>query len=94
MPEYVEDFFLRAYRRIAGQRLTPRPGQNGRFYAIPNVPYDLRQWGENYDFKANYGLLFLITNKSPSTNTWPASKRRLNLSRPAIPCRKRLIRKS
>lgn len=58
VPEYVEDFFLRAYRRIAGQRLTPRPGQNGRFYSIPNVPYDLRQWGENYDFKANYGLLF------------------------------------
>ena len=58
VPEYVEDYFLRAYQRIGGQRLTPRSGGNSRFYTIANVPYDLRQWGQDYDFKTNYGLLF------------------------------------
>ena len=58
VPEYVEDYFLRAYHRIGGQRLTPHSGQNGRFYTISNVPYDLRQWGQDYDFKTAYGLLF------------------------------------
>ena len=58
VPEYVEDYFLRAYQRIGGQRLMPRSGGNSRFYTIANVPYDLRQWGQDYDFKTNYGLLF------------------------------------
>ncbi len=58
VPEYVEDYFLRAYRRISGRHLTARSIQNGRFYSIANVPYDLRQWGQNYDFKTAYGLLF------------------------------------
>lgn len=58
VPEYVEDYFLRAYRRIGGQRLAARTGEDGRFYTIANVPYDLRQWGQDYDFKTSYGLLF------------------------------------
>lgn len=58
VPEYVEDYFLRAYRRIGGQRLAARTGENGRFYTIANVPYDLRQWGQDYGFKTSYGLLF------------------------------------
>ena len=58
VPEYVEDYFLRAYRRIGDQQLKPRLGQSGRFYTVTNVPYELRQWGQNYSFKTNYGLLF------------------------------------
>jgi superfamily II DNA or RNA helicase len=58
VPEYVEDYFLRAYHRLSGQRLTGRGGDNGRFYTLANIPYDLRRWGQDYDFKVNYGPLF------------------------------------
>ena len=58
VPEYVEDYFLRAYRRLIGQRLTGRAGKHGRFYTLTNIPYDLRHWGQDYDFKVNYGPLF------------------------------------
>jgi superfamily II DNA or RNA helicase len=58
VPEYVEDYFLRAYRRLTNQRLAPRLVDNGRFYTLTNIPYDLRQWGQDYSFKTAYGLLF------------------------------------
>lgn len=58
VPEYVEDYFLRAYGRITNQRLTPRTGSKSRFYTINNVPYDLRQWGQDYSFKTAYGMVF------------------------------------
>ncbi len=81
MPEYVQDFFLRAYRRVGGtiQRRkdsphaapipSPNPsaalraglggrGQEGYFYAIDRVPFELRQWNDDYGFKTTYGEVF------------------------------------
>lgn len=53
VPEYVEDYFLRAFRRLGGQ-----VEQRGETYAISSVPYRLRRWGEDYNFKTRYGTLF------------------------------------
>jgi superfamily II DNA or RNA helicase len=61
MPEYVEDYFLRAYRRLGGtiqRRNSPPSARGGYFYTIPLVPFELRQWNENYNFKTTYGKLF------------------------------------
>lgn len=58
VPEYVEDYFLRAYRRLADSKVERRDETNGRFYAISNVPYDLRRWDNNYQFKTTYGAIF------------------------------------
>jgi superfamily II DNA or RNA helicase len=58
VPEYVEDYFLRAYRRLTNQRLAPRLVDNGRFYTVSNIPYDLRQWEQDYSFKTAYGPLY------------------------------------
>jgi superfamily II DNA/RNA helicase len=54
VPEYVEDYFLRSFRRLEGdvERRT------GGTYAVTSVPYEFRRWGENYDFKVTYGQLF------------------------------------
>jgi hypothetical protein len=57
VPEYVEDYFLRAYRRLGG-RIEERKLPAGALYHIANVPYELRRWSENYDFKSSYGALF------------------------------------
>ncbi len=53
VPEYVEDYFLRAFRRLGGQI-----EQRNETYSITAVPYDLRRWGDDYDFKATYGRVF------------------------------------
>jgi superfamily II DNA or RNA helicase len=53
VPEYVEDYFLRAFRRLGGT--VERRGQT---YHLPSVPYDLRRWGDNYNFKTAYGQIF------------------------------------
>ena len=54
VPEYVGDYFLRAFRRLGG-RVERR---DGKTYAISSVPYELRRWGEDYAFKTTYGTLF------------------------------------
>ncbi|MDY7079084.1 MAG: helicase-related protein [Chloroflexota bacterium] len=54
VPEYVEDYFLRALRRLGGT--VERRGDNS--YAIPSVPFELRRWGDDYSFKTTYGTLF------------------------------------
>jgi hypothetical protein len=54
VPEYVEDYFLRAFRRLEGD-LERRAGGT---YAVTSVPYELRRWGDDYDFKVTYGQLF------------------------------------
>jgi superfamily II DNA or RNA helicase len=54
VPEYVEDYFLRAFRRLEGDVET----RAGGTYAVTSVPYELRRWGGNYDFKVTYGQLF------------------------------------
>jgi SNF2 family DNA or RNA helicase len=58
VPEYVEDYFLRAYRRLAGGKVERRETSDSSFYAISHVPYELRRWGDDYRFKTAYGALF------------------------------------
>ncbi|MCL4264797.1 MAG: DEAD/DEAH box helicase [Anaerolineae bacterium] len=55
VPEYVQDYFLRAYPRLGGTMDT-RQTEDG-FYAIQNVPYELRRWNDDYRFKTAYGTL-------------------------------------
>jgi len=50
VPEYVEDYFLRAFRRLGGKIERRQPG-----YAILSVPHELRRWNEDYNFKTTYG---------------------------------------
>jgi len=50
VPEYVGDYFLRAFRRLGGKIERREPG-----YTIPSVPYELRRWNEDYRFKTTYG---------------------------------------
>ncbi|MBN1259367.1 MAG: DUF3883 domain-containing protein [Anaerolineae bacterium] len=53
VPEYVCDYFLRAFRRLEGT-VTARDG----LYSVPNVPFELRRWGKDYTFKTTYGVVF------------------------------------
>jgi SNF2 family DNA or RNA helicase len=53
VPEYVEDYFLRAFRRLGGS-----VERRDKTYHIPSVPFELRRWGEDYSFKTTYGTLF------------------------------------
>ena len=57
VPEYVEDFFLRAYRRFGG-RIETMESDGVSQYKIPRVPYDFKRWGEEYEFKTTFGKLF------------------------------------
>jgi len=54
VPEYVADYFLRAFRRLGG-RVERRAGDT---YTVPSVPFELRRWGNDYSFKTTYGTLF------------------------------------
>ena len=56
VPEYVEDYFIRAYRRLGG-RIDKRAVHDARLYTVTNVPFDLRRLGENYAFKTAYGTV-------------------------------------
>lgn len=67
VPEYVADYFLRAFRRLGG-RTTRLPderrdgeseagGPGPALYAVPDVPYELRRWVQDLDFKSAYGVL-------------------------------------
>ncbi len=61
VPEYVGDYFLRAFRRLGGtveRRADPDGDAQASLYAVSSVPFDLRQWGEDYGFKTTYGALF------------------------------------
>lgn len=53
VPEYVEDYFLRAFRRLGGSY-----ERRGDTIAVPLVPFDLRRWGDDTRFKTLYGVLF------------------------------------
>lgn len=53
VPEYVADYFQRAFRRLGGQIEAA-----SATYSIASVPFDLRRWGEDYDFKAAYGRVY------------------------------------
>ena len=54
VPEYVADYFLRAFRRLGG-KVERRADDT---YAVPSVPFELRRWGNDYSFKTTYGTLF------------------------------------
>ena len=61
VPEYVGDYFLRAFRRLGGtveRRADPDGDAQASLYAVSSVPFELRQWGEDYGFKTTYGALF------------------------------------
>ncbi len=53
VPEYVQDYFLRAFQRFGG-----KVTQRGDVFSISSVPYELRQWNDNYAFKTLYGTIF------------------------------------
>ena len=64
VPEYVSDYFVRAFRRLGGRieaRPEPVEGQRARVYTISSVPYELRQWNDDVGraasaaFKTTYG---------------------------------------
>jgi len=52
VPEYIEAFFIRAFNHFKGE-ITKEDG----FYTIPSVPFDIRKWGDNPDFKNRYGVI-------------------------------------
>jgi len=53
VPEYVQDYFLRAFQRFGG-----KIPQKGNVYSISSVPYNLRRWNDNFAFKTLYGTIF------------------------------------
>ncbi|MGC9400238.1 MAG: helicase-related protein [Anaerolineae bacterium] len=53
VPEYVADYFRRAFKRLGGE-LERRDGH----YYVPAVPYEVRRRGKDYAFKTTYGQLF------------------------------------
>jgi SNF2 family DNA or RNA helicase len=57
VPEYVEDYFLRAYHRLGGEVIKIQERDPG-VYKIPRVPYELRQWNNDYNFHIGFGTLF------------------------------------
>lgn len=56
VPEYVEDYFVRAYQRLGG-RIEKRAVHDARLYTVSNVPFELRKLGEDYEFKTAYGAV-------------------------------------
>lgn len=50
VPAYVQDYFLRAFERVGGKYSRIEYG-----FRIDSVPYELRRWNEDYDFKIQYG---------------------------------------
>jgi len=50
VPEYIEDYFLRAFERFGGKVI-----ESDDYYRIENVPYDIRKYAENKEFKTDYG---------------------------------------
>jgi len=52
VPEYIEDFFLRAFDELDG-----RIQERSEYYRIENVPYELRAYNDDTDFKQDYGTV-------------------------------------
>ncbi len=52
VPEYVADYFVRAFRRLGG-----RVEHRDELFSVPDVPYELRRWSQDLDFKSAYGAL-------------------------------------
>jgi len=52
VPEYIEDYFLRAFERFEGNIK-----KMDDYYRVKNVPYEIRKVADNEDFKNNYGSI-------------------------------------
>jgi superfamily II DNA or RNA helicase len=52
MPEYIEDYFLRAFQRFGGTY-----DKLDETYRIKSVPFDLRKLNNDYVFKTKYGAV-------------------------------------
>ena len=53
IPEYVEEFFKRAFKKAGGKFRELKGG----FIAIDSVPYEIRKIAESVDFKNRFGVL-------------------------------------
>ncbi len=53
IPEYVEEFFIRAFEKAGGKLKSRKDG----FISIDSIPYEIRRIGEEFDFKTRYGVL-------------------------------------
>ncbi|MFN3472284.1 MAG: protein NO VEIN domain-containing protein, partial [Aquificaceae bacterium] len=53
IPEYVEEFFKRAFEKAGGKFRIRKDG----FLAIESIPYEIRKIAEETDFKNRYGML-------------------------------------
>jgi superfamily II DNA or RNA helicase len=52
MPEYIQDYFLRAFMRFGG-----KAKKIDDYYKIDSVPFELRKFNDEYSFKTNYGKI-------------------------------------
>jgi len=52
VPEYIEDYFLRAFERFDGNIK-----KVDDYYRVKNVPYEIRKIADDKDFKKNYGQI-------------------------------------
>jgi superfamily II DNA or RNA helicase len=53
IPEYVEEFFKRAFQKVGGKFRIRKDG----FMAIDSIPYEIRKIAEEVDFKNRYGSI-------------------------------------
>jgi len=53
IPEYVEEFFKRAFSKTGGKFREIKEG----FIAIDFIPYEIRKIGESIEFKNRYGIM-------------------------------------
>ena len=59
IPEYVEEFFKRAFQQAGGALRVRKDG----FLAVDSVPYELRKIAEEADFKNRYGPILRSYSK-------------------------------
>ncbi len=52
MPEYIEDYFLRAFERFGGEY-----EKRGKRYYIRTTPYELKKLNDDYEFRSRYGKI-------------------------------------
>jgi len=52
IPEYVEEFFKRAFQKAGGRVRLRKDG----FIAVDSIPYEIRKITEEIDFKRRYGI--------------------------------------
>lgn len=58
VPEYVQDFFLRAFSHLGGRYTPLENAPSPKGFRIDGVPFELRQWSDDYNFRTNYGRVY------------------------------------